>query len=56
MRKQNSDDLSLGAINRRDLEDLLVTYSKLRGIGISDQEIRKYAEMIVDIVMVREIA
>jgi hypothetical protein len=59
MTKQDKIDGSnsvLGAINRRELEDLLVTYLKLRGTGISEQEIRKYAELIVDLVKVRGIA
>jgi hypothetical protein len=58
MRKQDKIDepkSTLGVINRRELEDLLVTYSELRGTGISNQEIRKYVELIVDLVKVREI-
>jgi hypothetical protein len=36
--------------------DLLVTHSKLRSEGLTEEQIRKYSELIVDIVKARGIA
>ena len=44
---------SLGPIARRQLEDLLVAYAHLGATGMRGEEIRKYAELIVDLVTVR---
>jgi hypothetical protein len=40
----------LGPIRRTQLEDLLVTYARLGATRIGDEEIRRYAELIVDLV------
>lgn len=43
----------LGPIRRTQLEDLLVTYARLGATRIGDAEIRRYAELIVDLVKMR---
>jgi hypothetical protein len=43
----------LGPISRTQLEDLLVTYARLGATQIGDEEIRRYAELIVDLVKMR---
>jgi hypothetical protein len=43
----------LGPISRTQLEDLLVTYARLGATRIRDEEIRRYAELIVDLVKMR---
>ena len=44
---------TLGPIPRSQLEDLLVTYARLGATRIGDEEIRRYAELIVDLVKIR---
>jgi hypothetical protein len=44
---------SLGPIPRTQLEDLLVAYAHLGATRIRDEEIRRYAELIVDLVKMR---
>lgn len=44
---------SLGPIRRTQMEDLLVAYARLGATRISDEEIRRYAELVVDLVKVR---
>jgi hypothetical protein len=44
---------SLGPIRQTQLEDLLVTYARLGATGIGDEEIRRYAELIVDLLKMR---
>jgi hypothetical protein len=46
----------LGPIRGTQLEDLLVTYARLGATGIGDEEIRRYAELIVDLVKMRGVA
>jgi hypothetical protein len=43
----------LGPIPRTQLEDLLVTYACLGATRIGDKEIRRDAELIVDLVKMR---
>jgi hypothetical protein len=43
----------VGPIRRTQLEDLLVTYARLGAMRIGDEEIRRYAELIVDLVKMR---
>jgi hypothetical protein len=40
-------------IDRAQLEDLLVAYACLGATRITDEEIRRYAELIVDLVKMR---
>jgi len=46
---------TLGPIPRSQLEDLLVTYARLGATRIEDKEIRRYAELIVELVKVRRV-
>ena len=43
-------------ITRRQFENLLVAFSKLRSEGVSEEDIRKYAEVIVEAVTIRGIS
>jgi hypothetical protein len=51
--RENRPKNMLGPINRRKLEDLLVTYAHLSAAGVTEQEIREYAELIVDVIKAR---
>jgi len=51
--RENRSKNMLGPINPRQLEDLLVTYAHLRAAWVTEQEIREYAELIVDVIKAR---
>jgi hypothetical protein len=44
---------SFGPIHRAQLEDLLVAYAHLGAAGVAEEKIRKYAELIVEVVKAR---